>query len=678
MDKPSSFPPQLKDLKRLLGVALFVIFLFSMLIIQFYKIQIMEGPKWTKYAKAQHQILVQEPAKRGLFYSNTSIKTGHPQTPQPFVIDVPKYHLYADPLAIPAQVHEEIVNTICHSFGWESKSEERLKLLQQLGKKSHSRKLILWMNQDVRDQIQAWWLSYASKRKIARNALYFVEDYKRSYPFGKMLGQVIHTIREDKDPATQQNIPTGGLELMFDKYLEGKHGKRLLLRSPRHPMDIGKVLERPEDGADIFLTINHYIQAIAEEEIAKAVQKSNAKAGWAVMMDPTSGEILALAQYPWFEPSSYRQFFNDPEKLEDTKVKALTNAYEPGSTFKPITLAIALQANADLKKMGKPPLFNPEDKMDVSNAYFPGRSKPIREGKPHRFLNMDLALQKSSNIYMARLAQKIVATLGVDWYRDRIHRSFGFGSKTGVEIPSESAGMVPTPGKKYGNGTLEWSVPTPFSLAIGHNLLVTSMQMLRAYAMIANGGYQVVPTVVRKIVKKSRDGSQEIILDNTSEERIKSFSRVLDPDIAAQMISVLKLTTKPGGTAAQGEIYGYTEAGKTGTSEKIINGVYSKTINFSSFIGFAPAVNPKFVLFIGIDEPEHKYVPGIGKNQMGGACAAPAFREIATRTLRYLGVTPDDPHGVPSGDPRYDPTKADCVEKCKQLQELYRKWNEGL
>jgi cell division protein FtsI (penicillin-binding protein 3) len=222
---------------------------------------------------------------------------------------------------------------------------------------------------------------------------------------------------------------------------------------------------------------------------------------------------------------------------------------------------------------------------------------------------------------------------------------------------------------------MEWSTPTPFSIAFGHNISVNSLQMLKSYAILANGGFDVKPTLVRKVVRKKRDGSSEVLLDNTSPEGVKSSKRLLEPEIVEEVVKAMKYVTKPRGSAPKGDIYGYTEVGKTGTSEKIVGGAYSKKNHISTFIGFAPAKEARFVLLIAIDEPEFKYIPGVGKNQMGGNCCAPVFREIGLRTLQYLGVEPDDPFGYPIGDPRRDEKKADWVKETKALQELYDQWN---
>lgn len=666
-------PPDRTDRKRLLWLAILLFGFFSLLVAQFFRIQIIEGEKWEQEGNKQHYFIVKEPFLRGTFFSNTGVKKGHPEKKQPFVIDVQKYHLHIDPESIPEETRNEIADRLMGFLDLSIK--EQSSLSEQFDRKSRNRKLAMWLDKETRDAIQVWWFPYAKAHRIAPNALFFVNDYQRSYPFGKLLGQVLHTIQSNKEDLTKQAIPTGGLELYFQAYLQGRQGKRRMMRSPRNSLEMGQIIATPQNGADIYLTINHYLQAIAEEEIEKGVKKAKGKAGWAVMMHPKTGEILALAQYPFFNPLEYSHYFNDPLLIENTKVKAITDANEPGSIMKPFTLMVALLANEELERRKQKKLFDPQEKIATSNGRFPGRSKPISDTHLHYFLNMEMGLQRSSNIYMGRLMERVIDRLGKEWYRQVLHDLCGFGEKTGVELPSESRGVLPTPGKKHPNGRFEWSIPTPFSLAMGHNIQVTSMQVVRSYALFANGGYLVKPTIIRQIVKNQEDGHQEILLDNTTPERIASFPQVLSQQIVEQVTRAMKYTTKPGGTARRADIPGFTEAGKTSTAEKIVNGTYSKTQHVSTFVGFAPLSHPEFVLLVAIDEPEHGYVPGIGKIHMGGTCSAPVFREIAKRSLEYLGVTPDDPHGYPPGDPRYDPTKADWVKETQRLQEMYEKWN---
>ncbi len=647
--------------------SLFILFLI--LIAAFYKIQILEHEKWSKIAHAQHQYVVTLPFKRGSFYSNTTVKKGHPEDQQPFVIDIPKFHLYIDPDSIPkhlkAKMAEELYNLLQFDFAM------RKKTWPEFEKKSRSRKIVKWLDRSQRKRIEAWWKQFAKTQKIAGNALFFTKEFKRSYPFGSMLGAVLHTLQEEKDPKTGQGIPTGGLELVYNSYLQGKPGKTEIIRSPLHPIDSGKILEPSVNGADIYLTVNHYLQAIVETELKKGVKTANAKGGWAVMMDPNTGEILAIAQTPSFNPSRYREYFNHPELQDAARVRAIADCYEPGSIFKPITLAVCLKANEELANLRMRPIFSADEWIETANGWFPGRSNPLKDGRVHRYLNMDLAIQKSSNIYMGKLIHRLIQTMGDAWYRKTLQEVFGFGMKTHVELPAESPGLLPTPGKLHPNGKLEWSVPTPYSLAIGHNILINALQITKAYAILANGGKAVEPHLVRKIVKTNSDGTKTILLDKTS----LTSKQVLSPSICKRIVHSMKFATKEGGTSKRADVSGYTEAGKSGTAEKVIDGTYAKDHNISSFLGFAPAENPRFVLLISLDDPEKKFIPGVGKHQMGGVSAAPIFREIASQALMYLGVQPDDPYGYAIGDPRRDTAKADFTKEVAELRALYEKWN---
>jgi cell division protein FtsI (penicillin-binding protein 3) len=662
-----------QDRKRILYLSLFLFILFAILIIQFYHIQIIENEKWSKIADKQHYFIVNEPFMRGTFISNASIKKGHPEVPQRFAIDVQKFHLFADPDSINPNFRHEVIEKLSSLLNLDEKGVKELTL--NLNRKTRSRKLAMWLDKEIYHVVMEWWPPFARARKIPRNALFFTSDYQRSYPFGKILGQVLHTIQKAKDETTAQALPTGGLELYFNKYLQGKQGKRRLMRSPRNFLETSEIIEKPQNGADIYLTINHCLQAIAEEEVEKGVKKSKAKSGWAVMMDPFTGEVLALAQYPFFSPADYQQYFNDSSLTEHTKVKALTDANEPGSIMKPITIAIALKANDELAARGEAPLFDPEEKMPTSNSQFPGRKKPLKDTHFHSFLNMHMAIQKSSNIYVARLAEKIVQRLGKEWYRQTLYEDFGFGQKTGIELPSESPGLLPRIGVKHPNGTFEWSISTPYSLAMGHNIQTNSLQILRAYAMFANGGFLLKPTLVRKIVKTTEEGISEILLDNTIKNKLTH--RVLTPERAKQIVKAMKFSTKIGGTSMRGDVWGYTEAGKTGTADKAIKGQYDPHFVCASFVGIVPADNPTFVLIVSMDEPEYGYEPGQGRKHMGGFCAAPVFKEIAQRSLEYLGIPPDDPYGYPERDPRYDSQKANWLPEIRQLQEKYEKWNNS-
>ena len=647
--------------KRILHVTFALFVLFSLLIVQYYRIQQIEHEKWKGLAARQHEIVVPQVAKRGSFYGQLCRKK---EGFQPLVYDVVKFHLYADPLSLPEEKKGEVAAAIATHFS--CTPEE---ITQELKRPVRSRRLLRWLPKEKKEQFLTWWRSYSKKEKVPKNALFFIQDFQRSYPYGALLGQLLHTIRDQKDEMTKEGVPTGGLEAAFHQVVKGKQGKRVLLRSPLNHMDTDRIVIAAEDGADVYLTIDPVLQTIVEQEIKKGVEAAKAKGGWAVMMNASTGEILALGQYPPFDPRRYRDYFNDPQKIEETKVKALTDCFELGSIMKPITLAVGLKANEELVAQGKPPLFDPEEKIDMTRRSFPGRGgKPIKDGIARTAMNMNMAMQKSSNIYMAQLAERIVQQMGDEWYRHTLVHSFGFGLKTGLELPAESPGMVPTPGKIHANGRPQWSVATPYSLSFGYNILANSVQMLRAFAVLANGGELVSPTLVKKVVKEGKE------LKKAGKKK-----RSLSKESARLVVKAMKFSTKPGGTGRRGEIPGFTEAGKTGTAEKVIGGHYHGKVHISSFIGFAPAEKTAdtdpLVLVISLDEPAAILAEDGTKNYLGGRCAAPVFRSTMIRALDYLGVEPDDPFGYNSKDPRFDAQRADYQKELADLNKLYKEWN---
>ncbi|GAB5411219.1 MAG: penicillin-binding protein 2 [Chlamydiales bacterium] len=619
---------------------------FSLLVVRFFQIQIVEGEKWTRLAKSQHQLRVTIPAKRGRFFAK-SRKVGHPNEEIPLVVDVEKFHFYVDPLAIPSGFCEEIARNIAQNLEYDRIGEERI--LHELTKPSRSRKIEAFLPIEKRDRVRDWWKGFARANRLPRNALFFIEDRERSYPYGKLMGQILHTVTRGVD----EKLPTGGLELYFDKLLKGKDGSRLLLRSPRHAMESGIVFEEAKNGQDIHLTIDPYIQAIAEDEVEKAVKKTRAKSGWALMMDPHTGEIMAYAQYPFFYPSNYNKFFNDDEMMEATRLHAFSDSFEPGSTMKAISSSIMLFANEEVKARGQKPIFDPQEMIPCDRRYFKGRSKPLTDVRTHRFLNLDMAIQKSSNVYLGQIVERIIDRLGPEWLRDQMIDRFGLGQKSGIELPSESPGFVPRPGRLYPSGRMEWSAPTPYSLMMGYNLTTTGIQMVRAFSMIVNGGKLVKPTLVQ---------AQEPV-------------QKIPYEICQRLKQSLRFVTKPGGSGTRADIHGYTEMGKSSTTEKLKGGKYSKRVHMATFLGCAPATNPRFVLMVSIDEPEYRFIPGYGMTHYGGKSAAPVFSKIGLRTLKYLGVAPDDPTGYPRGDPRSDLSTASWMREAKELKELYDAYN---
>jgi cell division protein FtsI (penicillin-binding protein 3) len=372
-------------------------------------------------------------------------------------------------------------------------------------------------------------------------------------------------------------------------------------------------------------------------------------------MDCSNGKIMAIASCPYFDPSHVEDYFNDPQKLDATRLSPAQDAFEPGSIMKPISVVIALLANQELSKQQKPPIFSLQEMLDVSNTTFSGRSKPIKDVKQHKFLNTRLALQKSSNVYVARLVEKVCKQLGESWYRDMLADLFLFGKKTGIEIPSEHPGMLPEIGKKYQSGLLQWSQPTPYSLSMGYNVQCNQIQILRAFAAIVNGGILVKPTLIQKIAK-----GDKILFEEKSNQTRTLPINLYD---LQEVKKSLQFTTQKGGTGVLGNIRGYTEGGKSGTTEKLVNGAYCNTKHYASFIGFAPYEQTRFVMIVGIDEPKYQVIPGFGFNHYGGKCAAKVFSKVGEKLLPYLGVAPDDPF---DNKLKYE---------VDQLVELYDAWN---
>jgi len=639
----------------------------SGIVTQLFRQQILQHAIWTKRAKQQHEVIVQEPAPRGRFFANTQVLRTHTPYRAPLVHDLTRFHLWADPRSIPEELRHAVVEQL-HSCTQVPQSE----LLQEIMRPSRHRRLASWLDQEQRNAIREWWIGFARLHKLPRNALHFVQDYQRVHPYGALAGAVLHTIRDFKDEATQQGLPTGGLELTLNHYLNGVPGKKLFRRSPLHMLDEGQVIEPAIPGADIELTINPIVQSIAENALKDGCNRASAKAGWAIVMQVDSGEILALAQYPGFNPDSYAEYFNNQELTEHTKVHAIVDVNEPGSVMKPITAAIALQANVELCAKAQPPIFLPEEKIKTLPRSFAGRNKRLADLGLYKYLNLDMAIQKSSNVYFATLAERIVQHMGAKWYFQSL-ANLGFGKVTSVDLVGEVAGIVPNPAIS-GSRVGAWSGSTPYSLAMGHGLTCTSLQLIQAYNCIANNGLFVKPALVRRVWRHS--GSKEIELFSLADHRRRTpLKRILDSEVAARVMQAMRFSCTATGGGKRARLQGYTCAGKSGTAEKVVGGRYDKNSNFASFIGIAPAKKPYLVVFVGLDEPAPIYVDGV-KNSLGGVCAAPVFQEIMQQSLKYLGIPPDDPHTLPQGDTERAVGPYEWEQQVSELNQLRELWQK--
>jgi cell division protein FtsI (penicillin-binding protein 3) len=409
-------------------------------------------------------------------------------------------------------------------------------------------------------------------------------DSRRSYPQGEMAAQTIGAVGSE-------NQGLIGLELGEEETLAGSDGERRIVKDALgEPIRLETVSEA-DDGADIRLTLDPAIQKAAEAALAEVGVAYLPKGATAIVMDPRDSEVLAMANWPPVDPSDLSSA--DPDDLLN---RATGFTYEPGSTFKAFTVAAAL-----------------EEKLVTPTTYF-GLAPTIRvadrtieESHPRGTATMSVAeiLAHSSNVGAVVIGQR----LGGERFSRWIDR-FGFGRPTGVHLPAEERGLVPE--------LEEYSGSTMGNLPLGQGLSVTPMQMMAAYAAIANGGILRRPRLVDQV-----DGE---------EVPVSRGRRVIAADVATEVRTMLEGVLAPGGTASEVSVSGYTLAGKTGTAEVAENGTYSETKYVASFIGFAPAQDPRLLVAVIVDQPQGEIY--------GGSVAAPAFGDIAGFALPYLGVPP--------------------------------------
>ena len=416
----------------------------------------------------------------------------------------------------------------------------------------------------------------------------FLQESKRYYPKGHTASHLIGFTNID-------NKGIAGLELMYDDYLKGEGRSVSVSRDARGNSLAGGIREGIP-GNNIILTIDEGIQYIVERELAAAMKEWKAKAAVAIMMDPLTGEILAMANRPTYDPN-----FAGKSRIRARRNRAVTDLYEPGSTFKTILAAAALEEGVvDLDEM-----------FDVSKGYIVVGGKPVRDLHKNEILSFQEIFQKSSNVGAVQIGLRLGSR---NYYR--YIRRFGFGEKTGIDFPGEVKGILREPGK--------WSGTSLAALSIGQEIGVTPLQILRAYAAIANGGVLMKPYIVSDIISPAGEVIKRVV---------PSFeARVVSRDTADTVKEILKMVVEEGGTARRAYVKGNLVAGKTGTAQIFDQkaGRYSKDKYVSSFVGFVPADEPKLALIVVVYEPEGP--------SYGGVVAAPVFRKIIENTFAYMNV----------------------------------------
>lgn len=540
----------------LLLITCLVFFSVKLLLIQFFRREHL-----ARLAESQHTQYIRLEPIRGTILDR-QLRT--------LAVNVAAYSLYANPRLMKAEDKEKVVT---HLSGL-------LKVDPQFVRDRLSRKkYFVWLAR----KLPAEQTEKIKALKI--HGLGFIKESKRYYPNQYLAAHLIGF-------AGMDNKGLEGIEMQFDKYLKGEYGWTNILRDARQrELMIEKDFVPPKDGFSLVLTIDETIQYIAEKALDKAYKVNNALGATIVVMDPKTGEILALANRPTYNISDAAK---SPSASRTNR--AIAFVYEPGSVFKIVAASAAIETGA----------FKETDKIYCENGQYRVANHILHDHGKHGSLTFQQVIEQSSNIGTTKIAQK----LGPDVFYQFGHR-FRFGIKTGIDLLGEVDGILKPPSR--------WSKTSIGAIPIGHEVAVTAMQLLGAISAIANDGVYMKPFVV-KYIKDNKD------------ELIKSYEpqivdRVLSASSAQRVREILAGVVE-NGTGKRAKVEGMRVGGKTGTAEKPIGGKYVRNKNYASFVGFAPVDNPRLAAVIIFDEPH--------PNHFGGTVAAPVFSEVMTDALKYL------------------------------------------
>jgi len=430
-------------------------------------------------------------------------------------------------------------------------------------------------------------------RAMNLRGIYFQKESRRSYPKSELASQVLGYVGMDDEGLS-------GIEREYDGQLQGKPGEMLISIDARRKW-FGRVEKQPEPGNNVVLTIDQNIQYIAERELEKAIHGTHAVAGTVIVENPRTGEILALANWPRFNPNSSKGM-----KSDALKNRAVSDVYEPGSTFKLVTISAALEEK----------LTRPDEIFDCQMGSIVINGMRIRDSKPHGLLSVAGILAESSDVG----AIKIALRLGEDRFY-RYIRAFGFGQQTGIELPGETRGLT--------KPVSRWSKVSIGAISMGQEIGISPLQLAGMVSTIGNDGVWVAPRIVAATTQPQ--GAPQTVVFHPATEH-----RVISPLTAAKMKEMMQGVVLHG-TGRKAVLDGYSAAGKTGTAQKVdpATGVYSRTKYVASFAGFAPINNPAITVAVILDSP-------VGILHQGGQVAAPVFQTVAQQVMEYLHV----PHDV--------------------------------
>src|SRR5687767_5204708 len=563
--------------RRALLVAAFIVCWMLAISLRLVYLQISDHDRLVNRAQRQQQFILETSPERGQLLDRQDRELAR---------SIQTASIFVDPAEL--QTSGDIA-CVAHRVASVLKSDEK-NLEGQLADAKESGRRFIWLarrlSADEAARIRDWGLP----------GVHFRNEPKRFYPNGSLGAHVLGFVGLD-------GAGLGGVEQVYNEKISGEAGKLFVERdSSGNAYESFELPAKP--GQTIVLTIDQSIQYSAEQALQAAVKRSRAKSGTEIVLDPRSGEILALADAPTFDPNDVAAVW--PEARSNW---ALQNIYEPGSTFKIVSFSAAIEKG----------LVKPEDRIDCQMGAITIAGRTIHDHKPFGTLTIADALAKSSNVAAIKLGLRV----GDATMHEFITR-FGFGARPGVELPAETAGIL--------HPLKRWQASSIGSVAIGQEVGVTPLQMAAAFGALANDGVRVAPHLVREI----RNDEGATVYRPNPEQR-----RVISKETASLLRGMLESVTV-NGTAKLAQLDGYSAAGKTGTAQKIDpkTRAYSLTKHVASFVGFAPVNNPAVVIIVVIDEPVGAY--------HGGDVAAPVFRQIAEQVLPELGVMPDTDFKTPT------------------------------
>ncbi len=581
-------PANVQSLRRLTWLAGGALLWAALILGKLFWLQVISHDQYTRMARQQQERVVEIPAQRGSIFDRNG---------RPLAISVAMESVFVNPRHVPdLQVAAGLFARLL--------SLDRGDLDDRMRQAYDDHRGFLWVKRKISrteaDRLRSLHLEWIG----------FQSENQRHYPKGQLAAHVLGSVDHDEKG-------NGGVEMALNGILRGQPGSEVMLSDVKRRGIDAQLSAEAHAGTPVTLTIDERIQFIAERELAKAVELHHSKTGTVVVMNPHTGEILALANFPTFDPNMPPKPNEDPARRFDLGVSV---PFEPGSIFKVITLSAALETT-DLR---------PESLINCGNGVLRLPGRIIHEaGRGHGTIPMSLVLAESSNIGAIQIGLKVGPKNMYEYVR-----RFGFGSTTGVPLPAESTGVF----RKLNR----WGTTSLASIAMGHEVTTTPVQLAQACSVIANGGLLIKPRIVVQPAGAAAETPQ----------------RVLRPETVTTMRRMMEgVVVLPTGTGRRARLEGYTSGGKTGTAQifDIKTHHYTHAYN-ASFMGFAPVTNPAIVIVVTLNGTTG------GKGAYGGPVAAPVFKAIATEALRLLDVPRDLPDA-----PTAEEQKQEAAEESDDL-----------